>query len=189
MSLRIIEPLLSYQKISHQSHPETMTFQYLSQKIEEGNSWTTEGEFQEGGKDCRELKGEKEGKGLEQPVGSLEGVGSHPGAPQSLGVNRTVAFSGMEAGRRLSQLVSPVFIPGVEVISVWVTASVWLPGKVTPLWKRLEDPLPGSQRHFWLRHLNISSSCQGPGSGHVRGHFGLLAKKGCSFLFGLFTLK
>lgn len=35
----------------------------------------------------------------------------------------------VDGGRTEDEQVSPVSIPGVEVLAVWVTASVWLPGK------------------------------------------------------------
>lgn len=66
----------------------------------------------------------------------------------------------------------------------------WLPGKVTLLGKRDgKTPFLAARGTFGLDTGNTSSSCQGQGSGHVTGHFGLLAKKGSSFLFGFFTLK
>lgn len=40
-----------------------------------------------------------------------------------------VIRASVDGGRMEDEQVSPVFVPGVEVLAVWVTASVWLPGK------------------------------------------------------------
>lgn len=61
----------------------------------------------------------------------------------------------MDGGRTEDEQVSPVSIPRIEVLALQDIASVWLPGKVTPLGKRDEDPLPGSQRHSGLRYWKL----------------------------------